>query len=236
LEIGDTLADKGKARASAMAQSDKLRIWLAEDAFSSSLLVNGRCDLEAVEGQSPLSFVDAQLTMVFERNGQAFVIKYFCSLHREVDIPSRARPTAKMMASLVGELLTQMLAREVDIDVSFLTKTDQKNIEKLDLDILCNVFRDLTLQLPPKTVLFCVLDEVFLYETANLGSDTNAIMQRLTRLVGKHTEVVFKLLVTCQGRSLDFQKYFQDKEILDLPADIELDDFAMWKVNKFGEN
>jgi hypothetical protein len=219
-----------------MVQSDNLRIWLAEDAFSSSLLVNGRCDLEAVEGRSPLSFVDAQLTKVFERNGQAFIIKYFCSLHREADIPSRAPPTAKMMASLVGELLAQMLAREVDIDASFLTKTDQKNIENLDLVILCNVFRDLTLQLPPQTVLFCVLDEVVLYETANLGSDTNAIMRRLTRLVAKHTKVVFKLLVTCQGRSLDFQKYFRGEEILNLSADIEFDDFAMWKVNKIGEN
>jgi hypothetical protein len=109
-----------------------------------------------------------------------------------------------VVASLVGELLIQMLAREVDVDVSFLAKTDLKNIDNLDLDILCNVFRELTLQLPPKTVLLYVLDEVVLYETADLRSDTDAIMRRLTRLVAKHTDVVFKLLVTCRGRSLDF--------------------------------
>jgi hypothetical protein len=154
LEIGDTLDDRGKARASAMVESDKLRIWLAEDAFSSPLLVNGRCDLENIEGRSPLSFVDAQLTKVFERGGQALVIKYFCDLHRKVDIASRGTPTAKMMASLVGELLTQMLARKFGVDVSFLTNIDRKKIENVDLDILCNLFRELTLQLPPRLSSF----------------------------------------------------------------------------------
>ncbi len=217
-------------------ESDKLRIWLAEDAFSSPLLVNGRCDLEAAEGHSPLSFVDAYLIKAFEQSGQAFVIKYFCSLDREVDTPSRTPPTARIMASLVGELLTQMLAKEIDIDVLFLTKTDLKSVDNLDLDILCNIFRELTLQLPPKTVLLCVLDEIVLYETAELGSDTDKIMRRLTRLVAKDTDIVFKLFVTCRGRSLDFQKYFRDSEILDLPADIELDDFALWKVKNIGKN
>lgn len=227
--------DRGKAKASIMVQSDKLKIWLAKDSFSSPLLVNGHCDLEAAEGQSPLSFVDAQLTKVFEGNKQALVIKHFCSLHRENDIPSRAPPTARMMASLVGELLTQMLAKKIDMDVMYLTKADLRSIEELDLDILCNLFRELTLQLPPRTVLLCVLDEVVWYETAELASDIDAIMRRLTRLVAKHTEVVFKLLVTCRGRSLDFQKYFQDTDILDLSADVEMDDFAMWKVENIRE-
>jgi hypothetical protein len=61
-------------------------------------------------------------------------------------------------------------------------------------------------------------------------------MRRLTRLVAKETDVVFKLLVTCRGRSLDFQKYFRDRDILDLPVDVELDDFAMWKVKNIGRS
>jgi hypothetical protein len=235
-EIGETLDDRGRARASAMVESDKLKIWLAEDAFSSPLLLNGRCDLEAAEGLSPLSFVDAYLVKVFEQNEQAFVVKHFCSLHQENNTPSRGPPTAKMMSNLVGELLTQMLARAVDIDVSYLTKTDLQNVERLDLDILCNIFRELVLQLPSKTVLLCVLDELILYETEESRADIDAIMRRLTRLVAKETDVVFKLLVTCRGRSLDFQKYFRDRDILDLPVDVELDDFAMWKVKNIGRS
>jgi hypothetical protein len=236
LEVGNKLDDQGKARALATVDSDKLRIWLAEDESSSSLLVNGRCDLEAAEGQSPLSFVDAQLIKVSERNGQALVINYFCSLHRDVEISSQGMLTARMMASLVGQVLTQMLAREFVVDVSFLTKSDRKKMENLDLDTLCIAFRELTLQLPPNTVLICVLDEVVLYETSYLATETDAIIRRLTRLVARHTEVVFKLLVTSRGRSLDFQKYFRDKDILDLPVDVEVNDSAMWKVQNIGES
>ncbi|PMD57094.1 uncharacterized protein K444DRAFT_615552 [Hyaloscypha bicolor E] len=235
LEIGDKLDDRGKARASAMVDSDKLRIWLAGDEFSSSLLVNGRCDIEATEGQSPLSFVDAQLVKVFERNGQALVISYFSSLHRDIEISSQGTPTARMMAYLIGGLLTQMVAREFEVDVSFLTKSDRKKVENLDLDTLCIAFREFTMQLPARTVLVCVLDEIVLYETSYLAAEIDAIMRRLTRLVTKHTQVLFKLLVTSRGRSLDFQKYFRDKDILDLPADVELNDSAMWKVQNIGE-
>jgi hypothetical protein len=109
-----------------------------------------------------------------------------------------------------------------------------KRVENDDLDILCIVFRELTLQLPAKTLLVCVLDEVSLYETLYLGKDTDAVMRRLTRLIARPMEAVFKLLVTCRGQSLDFQQYFADIDILDLQEDTEVDDAAMWKIRNVG--
>ena len=53
-------------------------------------------------------------------------------------------------------------------------------------------------------------------------------------ILTKHTKVVFKLLVTSRGRSLDFQKYFRDEDILDLPTHVEIDDFAMVLTNAEG--
>lgn len=228
LDIGDKLDDRGKATASAMVDSGMLATWLSGDAFSSPLLVNGHCDLEAAEGQSPLSFVDAQLVRVFERNDNTFVVKYFCGLDEETG--SGVASTIKMMASLVGELLDRMLEKKVDVDVSFLTKVDLRSIKNMELDILCSLFRELLLQLPSKTVLLCVLDEISLYETGHLENDTNAIMRRLIRLMTRDAKAVFKLLVTCRGRSLGIHRYFQSEDILDLPADIEADDYALWKV------
>lgn len=228
--------DREKARASAVVESDKFPAWVVKDGFSSLLLVNGHCDLEAAEGPSPLSFVAAAAVLAAERDieydGRIFVVKYFCSLHKEDDIPSRPNSTAKMMASLVGQLLNQMMARKIDIDVSFLTKKDLKKVKKLNLYVLSSIFRELARQLPPKTVLYCILDEAGLYETTTLESDIDAIMRRLTRLTRTHKEIVFKLLVTCRGRSLDFDEYFKKKEILDLPVDIEVDDHARRKLKK----
>jgi hypothetical protein len=234
LQLGDTLDEQAKARASAMVQSDKFRIWLAEDASSRSLLVNAHLDLEAAEAHSPLSVVDAELVKAFQDPVSVFVVEYFCSLHTDNIDPSRASSSTGMMASLVGQLVTQMLDRNIEVDLSFLSKTDMKRVENDDLDILCIVFRELTLQLPAKTLLVCVLDEVSLYETLSLGKDTDAVMRRLTRLIARPMEAVFKLLVTCRGQSLDFQQYFADIDILDLQEDTEVDDAAMWKIRNVG--
>jgi hypothetical protein len=228
------LDEDSKARASAMVQHDKLRIWLAKGAASRALLVNGHSDLGSAEGQSPLSLVDAELVTISERMDSAFVIKYFCGLHTENLDPSPASSSVGLMVSLVGQLLSQMLSREFDIDISFLEKSDWKNVESHQLLALYVVFRELVRQLPPKTLLVCVLDEVNLYETRSLGADTDAVLRRLTRLVANSTEVIIKMLVTCRGRALDFQQYFQEDDILDLDEDIDLDDLAMWKIRHIG--
>lgn len=234
LQLGDTLDEQSKSRASDMVQSDKFRIWLAEDTSSRSLLVNAHLDLEAAEIHSPLSIVDAELVKAFENSASVYVVKYFCSLHTENIDPSRASSPSGMMASLVGQLLSQMTDMVTEIDLSFLGKTELKRVEEVDLEILCIIFRELTLQLPTKSLLICVLDEVSLYENLSLGKDTCAVLRRLTRLMTRPMETVFKLLVTCRGQSLDIHQYFEDNDTLDLQEDTEVDDAAMWKIRNFG--
>jgi hypothetical protein len=236
LKLGDILDEESKARASAMVQSEKLKTWLVEEGASSRLLlVNGHSDLAGAEGQSPLSLVDAELVTISESMESSFVIKHFCGLHTENIDPSPASSPTGLMASLVGQLLGQMLDREFDIDTSFLEKSDWRCLEKQDLFALYMVFRELIRQLPPKTILVCVLDEVSLYETQALGEDTDVVMRRLTRLVAKSTNVVIKMLVTCRGKALDFQQYFQEDEILDLDEDMDADESALWKIRHIGD-
>ncbi|CZT51489.1 uncharacterized protein RSE6_12638 [Rhynchosporium secalis] len=234
LESGDKLDDQGKARALAMVNSDKMRVWIAEANFSSSLLVNGRSDMGAIEGPSPLSFVDAQLVKVFESHKEALVISYFSRFHRNIEFTTPGTPTARLMVCLISGLLTEMMARKLEVDVLFL-KSEKRKLQDLDLTTLCNAFRDLTMQLPAGTILVCILDEIVSYESFNPKSEIDAIMRRLTRLVTKHTDLIFKLLVTSRGRSMNLQQYFDDEDILDLPKDIELNDSAMWKIRHMGE-
>ncbi|CZT08040.1 uncharacterized protein RCO7_09598 [Rhynchosporium graminicola] len=234
LESGDKLDDQGKARALAMVNSDKMRVWIAEAKFSSSLIVNGHSDMGAIEGPSPLSFVDAQLVKVFESHEEALVISYFSRFHRNIEFTTPGTPTARLMVCLIGGLLTEMMARKLEVDVLFL-KSEKRKLQDLDLTTLCNAFRDLTMQLPAGAILVCILDEIVSYESFNPKSEIDAIMRRLTRLVTKHTDLVFKLLVTSRGRSMNLQQYFDDEDILDLPKDSELNDSAMWKIRHMGE-
>jgi hypothetical protein len=42
------------------------------------------------------------------------------------------------------------------------------------------------------------------------------------------------MLVTCRGRALDFQQYFQEAEILDLDEDTDIDELAMGRIRHIG--
>lgn len=234
LQLSHTLDEQSKSRASGMVQSDQFRVWLAEDTSSRSLLVNGHLDLETAEVYSPLSIVDTELMKAFEDSSSVLVVNYFCSLHIENTDSSKPSSPSRMMASLIGQLLSQMVDRDNDVDLSFLDKTDWKKVEDNDLDILCIIFRELVLQLPRQILLVCVLDELSLYETSSLGNCTDAVMRRLTRLIAKPMEAVFKLLITCRGQGLDFHRYFEAIDTLDLQEDVEVDDAAMWKIENIG--
>lgn len=141
----------------------------------------------------------------------------------------------------------------VKIDESFLSASSLRKIGEWDLSTLSSLFRSLIQQLPPRTLVIIILDEVSLYETRALGKETDAFMRRITRLIGQCNNeereedeeeeeegnreggVIFKLLVTCRGRALDFGQYFSrsEREVLDLQEEVEVDYSAGWKLSSF---
>ncbi|KAI1130702.1 hypothetical protein F5Y10DRAFT_262851 [Nemania abortiva] len=236
LKLGEALNEDKKSRAVAMIQNARFREFMAEYLASSSLLINGRADVSSAEGLSPLSFVAAKLVRISERmdssSGHPYVVKYFCNQHPPFLSGSAISPVVELMASFLGQLLAQMIEEEFDVDLSMLTKSHWQKIENSDLKTLYDVFRELTYQLPPKSVLICVIDELTRYEVAPFIKETDIIVKRLTRLALKHDEIVFKLLVTCEGRALDISKYFTNQtETVDLGAEVEPDESASWKIS-----
>jgi hypothetical protein len=237
LRLGERLDEDNKARAVAMIQNARFGEFMAEYLASSSLLVNGRADLSSTEGLSPLSFVAAKLVRISEGidapSGSPYVVEYFCNQHLPFSSSSPIPPPVEMMASLFSQLLAQMIEKGLDVDLSMLTMGDWQKIQKLNLKALCDIFRELTYQLPPNSVLLCVIDDLARYEITPFMRETDAIIRRLTRLVQKHEQIVFKLLVTCEGRALEISKYFTNQTV-DLDEEIEHDDSASWKFSRFG--
>ena len=123
----------------------------------------------------------------------------------------------------------------MSIDLWFMGRHQWDSSEQWDGLTLYIILRELVAQLPEKTVVVCVLDELTFYETSELREETDCFMRRLKRLVNIPEDVIFKLLVTCRGRALDFQQYFDDEEVLDLEGEIEMDDTAGWTIDNFGE-
>ncbi|KAI0453850.1 hypothetical protein F5B21DRAFT_478091 [Xylaria acuta] len=237
LELGEAFDEGKKARAAATITNSRFEEFMAEYLASSSLLINGRADIASVEGISPLSYVTAKLARISEKMdsplGSPYVVKYFCNQHPPFLDNSRIPSPVTMMASLVGQLLAQMIDEGLDVDLSMLTKRDWQKVEKLNLKVLCNIFRELTDQLLPRSVVLCIIDDIAQYEIGPFLDDTDAVMRRLTRLAAGHDQIVFKLLVTCQGRALDISKYFVNQTV-DLVTEAEPDDSDSWRIAAMG--
>ncbi|KAJ3557896.1 hypothetical protein NPX13_g9836 [Xylaria arbuscula] len=237
LESGEAFEEGKKARAAAMITNPRFEEFMAENLASSSLLINGRMDMASAEGISPLSYVAARLAKISETisspSGSPYVVKYFCSQHPPFSDNSGMSPLVVLMSSLVGQLLSQMIDKKLDIDLSEMTRRDWHKIEQLDLKVLCNVFRHLTYQLPPNSVVLCIIDELAKYEIGPLMNDTDYVAKRLTRLVAGHDQIVIKFLVTCQGRALDIGKYFVNQTV-DLVGEVEPDDSDSWRISVMG--
>ncbi|KAI1747728.1 hypothetical protein F4782DRAFT_520175 [Xylaria castorea] len=234
LGLGEAFDEGKKARAAAMIKNSIFEEFMAQYLASSSLLINGREDVSITDGISSLSYVTAKLAKISERIdsplGSPYVVKYFCNQHLPfLDDSGKASPVT-MMANLVGQLLAQMIDKGLNVDLSMLTKHDWQKVEKLNLKLLCNIFRELTDQIPSGSVVLCIIDDLAQYEIGPFMDDTDTVTRRLTRLAAGHDQIVFKLLVTCQGRALDISKYFIN-QTADLAAEVEPDDSDSWRIS-----
>ncbi|KAK7752621.1 hypothetical protein SLS62_005390 [Diatrype stigma] len=235
LRMGHNLEESSQARGAAMVTNECFRTFMSDELASSSLLlVNGHADLASAEEISPLSFVSAELVRITEDTGRGFVARFFCDQHPvrygQSFPPSLPRG---LMASLVGQLVSQMLDKGVDMNLSFLSQGDWRDIQSLKLSTLCSVFRELTKQLPSKSLLLCVIDEVTRYETMALANEIDLVMKKLTRLVKRHENIIFKLLVTSHSQALRITKHFIGST-LDLPEEIEVDDSSARQMTTMG--
>lgn len=238
LRLGAALDEAGKARAAALISNATFKAFMTEHASSSALLVNGNEDTSTVEGVSPLSLVAARLAQISEQNEttQGLTLRYFCAEHSPYGMEQQeSSPAEIMMASLVGQLISHMLSRSLAIDLSFLEPEHRADLEERNLKVMHTIFFKLVKQLPLKTMLFCILDEVALYETGVPNYNTDTVIRRLARLVEACDEIVFKLLVTCRARALGIGQYFTGNT-LDLDEEVEADDSSIWQITSMGRD
>lgn len=224
--------DVVEARASALVKNPVFKTFMTEDLSSGALLVNGNEDLSNAEGLSPLSLVAARLARISEQTetNRSLSIGYFCAEHGPYGSEHQASsPARTMMANLTGQLVTHMLSRSIDIDLSFLAREKWTDLKAQNLTTICLVFYEVVKQLPSQTVLLCILDEVAWYETGVARQELDIIVRRLVRLAEGSDNIVFKLLVTCRGRAIDIGQYFTG-HTLDLDEDVEAEDSSAWQI------
>ncbi|KAF5568724.1 hypothetical protein FNAPI_2 [Fusarium napiforme] len=233
LSFNYQLSENERARVAAMLRHDRFQTFMKETQTSTRLLVNGRGDLSAKESVSPFSVVMAELArmsnMGLTESVPVFILKYFCSEHQP-SLPNDPLASAVgMMASILGQLICQMMDKGLAVDLSFISDSKWRKLERLELHTLCTVFKRVVDQIPRGGVVLCSIDEVSVYETSRLGEETEMAVKKLVQLADQGRYPVFKLLVTCYDHALDVGRYFSGYT-LDLKEDIEADDTADWII------
>lgn len=228
LELADNMDPIAIDRASWEMGTKEFQIWLGESRKSRSILINGNSD--PLENTSPLSLFCAHLTHLFVAAKPVIVVSYFCGLHMDLITDYRANAQG-MMISLIGQLLLQAKQKNMHFDLSFLAQKKLRLLALDDLKTLCNIFRNLVIQLPKSIIIFCVIDGISLYESTEGEADLLYAWQRLNQLLmHKRLKAVMKLLATSPGQTLRLheEEVMKNGDVLFMPEEVDGDRQGVW--------
>ncbi|KAI9737404.1 MAG: hypothetical protein M1834_009558 [Cirrosporium novae-zelandiae] len=160
---------------------------------SDLLLVDGNTDSSIGGGLSPLSLLCATLVLsFFKMRPRPISLHFFCGQH---DAPD---DVLKGPNGLIRSLITQLLLTHQMFTLYFINSHQHcTGLEAQSLAALCNTFQKLVKQLPPRTLIYCVLDGISLYEGTDWDGDLAFVVDRLNKIVKDEClQPTFKLLMT----------------------------------------
>lgn len=212
-----------KAQLAGLIREDAFQDWLKEDGRSSVLAIHGNLDDD--DGNSPISYLAAQIGKKYSKKRGFIVLSWFCSLHKDDN-------DAAIMARLTGQLLSQADCLLPPEDFNFISRHKYKKLKQRDLKTLTNVFSNIMTWIQSKRIIvFCLIDSLSTYETTDLRKGTEKLIEFFRDLVRSMSrrsreempKLIFKLLIS-DGQSSDLAvKYFKDREILDMDDGLDTD-------------
>ncbi|KAL8791964.1 MAG: hypothetical protein Q9195_005453 [Heterodermia aff. obscurata] len=208
-----TLSLKEQDRVKWVMQSRKFQEWLAGPR-SRALLLNGNGDGSPTF--SPCTFLAAKFLEGLRQVQPIISLFYFCSLHMSSKEDSREDAT-----TLAKTLVSQLLHCDVIYDTSFLTPEDLENVEQNDLSTLCVLLQRLMQQIPSRTFLFLVVDGINFYERSERRQDFLEVVKVLLAVLEECHNSVFKVLLSCHGRSSFVKDLIGNENILTVPTFVD---------------
>ncbi|PLB53965.1 hypothetical protein P170DRAFT_346896 [Aspergillus steynii IBT 23096] len=173
---------------------------------SSLLLADGFLDCASSDTITPMSILDASFILNLRRNASRIVLSFFADLYDSHD--AQEDPNVTGPSGLIRSLIAQLLSHESlpDPDLGFLTHEWIEACRDDDLKALCELFKQLVLQVPPGMQVFCVLDGLVIYEDHHTwGRQIDyvaALFEHIVRSTRHPDTPGFKALFTFANRSL----------------------------------
>ena len=214
LAKGNALGIEDADRVKWVMRSSQLREWITSSQ-SKVLLINGNSDIGS-EDVTATTFLSAKIVESLSKVELIVVLRFFGSLHAK----KKDGVTADA-AGLMKGVLSQLIMNDTYSEQVLSAKEELQGLEDFDVEGLCKAFRVLVGKLPPVTVLFLIIDGVSLYERAQRRKDFLKAMKIIIQTMQECHNTVFKLLLTCQGRSIFLKDYIKSSDVLTVPLDID---------------
>lgn len=203
-----------------MMHHPKLQAWIVTPA-SSALFVHG--NHKPSTRQQPTAFVCAKLVRSIQakedKPSNTIALSFFCGEHVRSNDPDSG------VDGLMRNLLAQLLTAYLDFDLRAILR--MRDLDYHDVGDLCAIFERLVMQLPPHIVVFCVIDNINIYEdNAARCEDAELVMQTLVDVVERTRDesCAFKVLLTSPWNSHVLYKHMSDqnRDVVWMPARIPL--------------
>lgn len=205
------LADQ--SRALWTLNSSKVRNWVLNPTHK-TLIINN-CGTHT-KIKSPLTYVCARLLASLKATQPVISIHFFCGKHTSQATDADATPTG-MLNSLLAQLLAQYPHFRISSD-----DLAALNEHRDDADSLARFFAGLIAQLPYPTTVFCIIDNLSLFEDPARRADALVVLRQLLACA-EHVPgagCIFKALVTSSTRMRDLPENVGREDVLNVPASV----------------
>jgi hypothetical protein len=232
ITYGSALSPNRQARTASILQSPQFQYWF-QALHSNTLMVNGmEFDVDHNSSISPLTYLCVLLSQTISTQNMAIPLTFFCAQHAT---PSDALEGASgLLRSLCGKLL--LVAGE-SLDLSFISDFSMlQAIAGQDIPRLCYLLESLVQAMVSSSnqsplVVFCLIDSISFFETQARVGAMEIVMPFLQSMV-EVTEkgdkgVVFKLLVTAEGCSDNWWRWFPRECELKVDEQFEVQDNSL---------
>jgi len=232
ITYGSELPLNRQARTASILQNPQFQSWL-QAPYSSTLMINGmEFDVDHNSSVSPLTYLCVLLSQTLSTQHMALPLSFFCAQHAT---PGDALEGASgLLRTLCGKLI--LLAGE-SIDLSFISDFNMlQAIAAQDIARLCFLLESLVQAMISSSnqsplVVFCLIDSISYFETQARIGGMDIVMPFLQSMVDVtamgNKGVVFKLLVTAEGCSDNWWKWFPRECGLKVDEQLEAQDNSL---------
>lgn len=190
-----------KSYGATIISSTRFQRWLAIST-PALIYIEGQLDPSRFGKTSPISYFCANLARLFGDSTTNVTLHFFCGQH------VASNNDLKGPRGLIRSLLAQLLqiwphAPLHGIDLGGFTGSQ----DSIPMKVLCQIFELLMRQFPISCTIFCIIDDLALFEREAWDEDYWHFLRMLGTLVlGQECGVRFKVLITSSTKSRQLQK------------------------------